>query len=688
MDLVSLKAAATSIRLLAADAVEASTTGHPGMPMGMAELGATLYGEILRHDPTAPGWPNRDRFVLSAGHGSLLLYSCLHLAGYALPLDEIKRFRRAGSITPGHPERELTPGVEVTTGPLGSGFGAAVGIALAERVLAGHFNREGVPIFDHHTYVLSGDGCMMEGVTSEAASLAGHLRLGRLIVFYDSNRVSIEGPTDITFTENVAARFRAYGWNTLAGDGHDPEAIARLGAEARAEGTRPTLIVLSSRIGRGAPTMEGKHEVHGTPLGKEEIRAMRRSLGAPEDQDFWVDPRAYTWMAERARAGKALRLEWESLLAAWSARYPELRRELDEWLDPTSGARRGAAARLPVWKPGDKASTRDVGGKLLQAYADAIPSLLGGSADLGPTVRTEIKGYGDLQAPDYAGRTIRFGVREHAMGSVCNGLALHGGIRPYCATLVVFADYMRPAMRRAAIQGLPVIYILTHDSVFLGADGPTHQPVEHLASLRVMPNMRVLRPADAQEAAVAWQMALERTDGPTVIALSRQPIPVFAKADRKWETTVRRGAYVAREVRSADVVVVASGSEVAMAMDTAEGLTDVAVRVVSVLSLELLLAQPASFLARLLPPGVPVVALEAGVRSGWEALTSRRDHVLGIDRYGISGRADEVAQPLGFTPRALVSLIRKAHAGRPGKPGAGSSGSRQRARQPAAGRRR
>ena len=534
-----LEAAASSIRLLTVDALEASTTGHPGMAMGMADAGAVLFGEILKHDPARPDWLNRDRFVLSAGHGAMLLYSLLHLSGYGLPLEEIKRFRRIGSLTPGHPEYGHTVGVETTSGPLGAGFATAVGMAMAERIMAARYNEPGYEVFDNRTWVISGDGCMMEGVTSEAASLAGHHRLGKLTVFYDSNGISIEGSTDITFTEDVAARFRAYGWQTLEGSAHDMDQIRRLTAQAVAETEKPTLIVLKSVIGKGSPGMQGKHKVHGTRLGPEEAARTRLALGAPDAETmFHVHPEAYDYFAERRREWARRRAEWEGMFGDWSAAFPEKRRSLEANLarDPALLA----GIPWPEYSVGDSEAARATGGRVLEALAGSLESLVGGSADLASSNGTEIPGQNDFAPENPLGKSIRYGIREHAMGSITNGLRLYGGILPFAATLVMFVEYMRPPIRLAALMGLPVVYVTTHDSIFMGGDGPTHQPVEQVAGLRTIPNLRVLRPGDPQETVEAWKMALERNDGPTLLVLSRQNLVTFDKQDEAWRDRIRR----------------------------------------------------------------------------------------------------------------------------------------------------
>lgn len=656
-DFSALEKVASSLRILAMDAVEASGTGHPGMPLGCADLAAVIYGEVLRHNPEDPAWFDRDRFVLSAGHGSALLYGILHLCGYDLPLEEVKRLRRVGSLTPGHPEHGLTPGVETTTGPLGAGFATAVGMAIAEQKLAARFNDEHHSIVDHYTYVLSGDGCLMEGVSHEAASLAGHLGLGKLIVFYDSNEVSIEGPTSITFSENVRDRFAAYHWQTLEGDAHDLRGLLELVEEAHSEPSRPTLIELHSIMGKGAPNQEGGHKIHGSKLGPDEIRAAKSLMGAPPDEAFYVFPEAREYFERR-------RQRWISTYRAWHEGYREWRSadsaraaDFDAWLD--QGRSYYADVQLPTYTGGESVSARDAGGAVLNAYAKVVPNLIGGSADLSTSNKTEMPGFGVYSADEPLGRTIRYGVREHAMASITNGIQLHGGFRPFAATLFVFVDYMRPAMRLAALMELPVIYVLTHDSIYLGGDGPTHQAVEHLASLRIIPNMRVLRPGDPEETVLAWQMALDRADGPTSLVFSRQPLQVYQKFDRNWRDTVRDGAYVVLDAESPEVVLVATGSEVQMALDAAKLLAPRPVRVVSMLSRELFLSADEAHSASIIPPGCAVYAVEAGVAAGWERFTGGRpDRLFTIDRFGVSGRPQEVADHLGFTAANLADRVR------------------------------
>ncbi len=638
------------------DAVQAAKSGHPGLPMGMAELGALLYGELLSHDPSAPQWPNRDRFVLSAGHGSMLLYSLLHLSGYDLPLAELKRFRQLGSRTPGHPERGVVPGVETTTGPLGQGVANGVGMAIAERMLAARFNTPKHAVVDHYTFVLAGDGCMMEGVSSEAASLAGHLGLGKLILFYDSNRITIEGSTDLAFTEDVAARYRAYNWHVQTGDAYDFEGIALMVQAARADADRPSLIVLKSVIGKGSPHKAGSAEAHGAPLGEDEVKATRKALGLAEDAAFYVAPAATDYFASRRKSWEKRRRDWEQLFADWSRVHPELAGEWARW----HAAPRIDVKDLPKFEVGSKAATRNASGKVLNALAKIVPSLIGGSADLEPSNKSAISGAPDFQKSTWGGRNMHFGVREHAMGGVLNGMALHGGIRPYGATFLVFVDYMRPSVRLAALMKLPVIYIFTHDSIYVGEDGPTHQPIEQIGSLRLIPNVVVLRPADAEETAMAWKMALERTDGPTALALTRQDLAVLPRPSDEWRTTIARGAYVVREAQGAPrVVIVATGSEVELAVKAVEKLGDPGIRVVSMISRELFQKQDESFRQSLLPRGARRLVIEAGVSSGWEGIAGEGGRILSIDRFGESGPYKDVARAFGLTEENVMAEIGK-----------------------------
>ncbi len=655
MNKKALEAVAKTVRTLSMDGVQAANSGHPGLPMGCADLGAVLFSDLMNHDPAHPGWANRDRFVLSAGHGSMFLYSLLHLTGYGLSRKDLMNFRQIDSLTPGHPEYGHTVGVETTTGPLGAGVSNAVGMAMAQEMMAARFNTEKHQVIDHYIYALAGDGCMMEGLTSEASSLAGHLGLGKLIVFYDSNKVTIEGSTELAFTEDVTARYAAYGWQTLSGDAHDFENIADLVTLARAEKGKPTLIMLKSKIGRGAATMEGSPKTHGAPLGADEIRATREKLGIPAEADFWVDPEAVSYLDQRRKEWARNFEEWTGLFEAWAKANPDKKQLWDRF---ASGQADLSEVAFPDFKVGDKMATRSASGKVLNAIAAAVPNLVGGSADLAPSNNTAMPEQGDFSVKTPEGRTIHFGVREHAMGGILNGITLYGGLRAFGGTFLVFADYMRPAVRLAALMGLPVIYVFTHDSIFVGEDGPTHQPVEHLASLRIIPNLRVLRPADAQETALAWTMAMERNDGPTVLALTRQNLEVFSKADENWRETARRGAYIVKDCEGTpDLVLAASGSEVNLVLAAAALRPEKKIRVVSVISLELFLSQDRPFRQSLIPSGVRTITAEVGVRTGWESLVSSPEDMVSLDRFGISGPGEQVAAKLGFTPERIAEMI-------------------------------
>ena len=658
MNTTALSAVANSVRSLAMDAVEKAKSGHPGLPLGCAELAAVLYGEILRHDPSSPQWLDRDRFVLSAGHGSMLLYSMLHLSGYAVSAQDITEFRQLGSKTPGHPEWGLTPGVEATGGPLGQGLGNAVGMAIAERILAAKFNSPQRRIVDHYTYVLASDGDMMEGVSAEAASLAGHLGLGKLIVFYDSNKITIEGSTDLAFSEDVLARFAAYGWHTESGSMYDVEAIVRLVEESKRVTDRPSIIRLASVIGKGAPTKAGSAKAHGEPLGPEEVKATKAALGIPEGAQFYVFPEARAYFQEKLPGCSARRIAWEKDLAAWKRENPAQRAEWEQWVEKPHVEL--PAKALVDFASGESIASRAAGGKVLNVLADLVPNLFGGSADLAPSNNTNLKDKGDFSRSNPLGRNFHFGIREHGMGAIVNGMAYHGGVRPFCATFLVFSDYMRASIRVAAIAKLPVVYVFTHDSIFVGEDGPTHEPVEQLAALRAIPNLRVLRPADAAETEIAWRIAYERMTGPTALALTRQALPLLSKADAAWRTTIRRGAYVVSECSGApEIVIVATGSEVHAAVKAAESLGNKKVRVVSMISRELFEAQDAAFRSSLVPTGAKKVVFEAGVSMGWKSPFDDSTLVVSIDRFGESGPYQKVAAHLGITAENLAQKIKE-----------------------------
>ncbi|MCA1949793.1 MAG: transketolase [Treponema sp.] len=652
MNTKALEKVALSVRSLSMDAIQKANSGHPGLPLGAAELGAILYGELLRHDPSDPAWVDRDRFVLSAGHGSMFLYSLLHMSGYPITLDDIKSFRQIGSPCAGHPEYGAAPGIETTTGPLGQGMATAVGMAIAEAYLAAHFNTPSHQIINHYTYTLVGDGCLQEGVSAEASSLAGHLKLGKLIAFYDSNKITIDGSTDLSFTEDVAKRYEAYGWQVLKGSMYNFDEIADLVAKAKAETSKPSLIILTSIIGKGAPNKQGSHSVHGAPLGADEIAAARAALGIPSE--FYVAPEAQEYFAQKRQEWKKARSEWQSLFDAWSLANPEKRAEWDAFFAATPGT-----FTDPAFALGEKIATRTASNKVLVEAARAIKNLVGGSADLQSPNAVAIPEAGVFGPVQRNGRYIHFGIREFGMAAISNGIQLHGGLRAFCATFLVFADYLRPALRLSALMKQPVIYVLTHDSIYIGEDGPTHQPIEHLASLRAIPNVRVLRPADAEETSLAWKMAIERTDGPTVLALTRQNVPVFSKADPDWRETIKTGAYIVKKpAGKADVVIIATGSEVPMALAAAEKVQGKQVQVVSMISRELFEQQPAEIKNAIVPKGVRTVVVEAGSRMGWEAWAKGAD-ILSVDRFGESGPGDKVAEHLGFTVEALVGILNR-----------------------------
>jgi len=587
----------------------------------------------------------------------MLLYSLLHLSGYPLRLEDIKEFRQLGSKTPGHPEYGRTVGVETTTGPLGQGVANAVGLAIAERMLGAAFNTD-KKVIDHYTYALAGDGDMMEGISAEASSLAGHLGLGKLIVFYDSNRITIEGSTDLSFSEDVAGRYQAYGWQTLEGDAYDIEGILKLVETAKRESSKPTLILLHSTIAKGSPNMAGSHNTHGAPLGEEEVQAAKRALGVPE-QPFYIPEEALSYFRSKHEGWQQNYRSWQELFAAWSNENPEKRKIWDRVFGPTDLS----DAVFPSFKVGDIMATRKASGAVLNAIASSVPQLVGGSADLAPSNNTLLKDFSSFQADTPEGRNMHFGIREHGMGGIVNGMALHGGLRPYCATFMVFSDYMRPSIRLAALMGLPVIYVFTHDSVFVGEDGPTHEPVEHLAALRAIPNLLVLRPADAQETAQAWRMALERTDGPTALSLTRQNLTVFSKEDSKWAQHCTYGAYIASEAASAaepQLVLVATGSEVNLALEAKEALGSAGkkARVVSMPCRELFLRAPEEYRKSLIPDSALPVLLESGISQGWAAVVGADAEMVTIERFGESAPADKIAELLGFTPEAVAQRIK------------------------------
>ena len=667
-----------TIRFLSVDAVQKANSGHPGMPLGAAPMAYALWTRLLKCNPRNPAWADRDRFVLSAGHGSMLLYSLLHLSGYDLSLEDIKNFRQWASKAPGHPERGHTPGVEVTTGPLGQGFANAVGMAIAEAQLAARYNRPDHEIVDHHTYAIVSDGDLMEGVACEAASLAGHLELGKLICLYDDNRVTLSAGTDITFSEDRAARFEAYGWHTsFVANGNDIAAVEAALRAARAQTSRPSLILVRTHIGFGSPNKHDSFEAHGSPLGVDEVRLTKERLGWPIEPPFLIPEAALAHMREALMRGERDEAAWNARMQAYAQAFPELAEELQCRLRGELPA--GWDADIPVFPADAKGmATRAASGKVMNAFAAKLPALTGGSADLDPSTKTSLKGLGDFnprlvpgedaQGSDgggwsRAGRNLHFGVREHAMGAIVNGLAAHGGFIPYGATFLIFSDYMRPAIRLAALMGLHVVHVFTHDSIALGEDGPTHQPIEQLASLRAIPGLTLLRPADANEVAVAWKVAVESRDRPVLLALSRQDLATLDRSRCASADGLRRGAYVLSDAkdRPLALILIASGSEVGLIVAAAQRLQGdgIGVRCVSMPSWDLFDAQPQSYRDDVLPPGVPArLAVELGVAQGWQRYIGDRGEMLGIDRFGASAPAETLLREYGFTVDNVVARAR------------------------------
>ena len=651
--------AIATLRFLAVDMVEAANSGHPGAPLGLAPLAHLLWSRHLRFDPADPAWPNRDRFVLSCGHASALLYALLHLAGYDLPLDELRRFRQLDSRTPGHPEHGHTPGVETTTGPLGQGLGNAVGMALAERALAARFNRDGFPLFDHRIWVFASDGDLMEGVASEASSFAGHQRLSQLKVFYDSNGITIDGSTALAFSEDVAARYRAYGWRVLeVGDGNALEPLEEAISAAESEAERPTLVVVRTQIGYGSPK-QNSAAAHGAPLGAEAALATRRALAWAEEESFRVPEAARAVYAETTARNRPRRAAWFELVAGYRTAYPELGTELDRRLAGELPAHWDAD--LPRYPRDAKpVATRAASGKALNALARRVPELLGGSADLSESNNTLLEGEAALLPASPHGRNLHFGVREHAMAAVMNGMALSGLVRPYGGTFLIFSDYLRPALRLAALMGLPVVYVFTHDSIFLGEDGPTHQPIGHLAALRAIPNLVTLRPGDARETVAAWRVAMARRDGPTALALTRQKLPVLGETEERADAEVALGAYVLWESKVGGqdgVIFLATGSELHLALEAGKRLAarGIPTRVVSMPSWELFERQPAAYRNSVLPPAIRRrISVEAGSPLGWHRWVGPEGEVHGLEGFGASAPAEALAERFGLTVAAVL----------------------------------
>jgi transketolase len=644
-----------AIRFLSVDAVQKANSGHPGMPLGAAATAYTVWTKHLRFNPKDPSWPNRDRFILSAGHASMLLYSLLYLTGYDVSMDDLKSFRQLGSITPGHPEAHHTPGVEVTTGPLGQGFGNAVGFAIAEAHLAATYNR-GAEVVDHYTYVMASDGDMMEGVSSEAASMAGHLKLGKLIVLYDDNKVSLAAKTDVTFTEDIISRFQAYNWHTEFVDihhGNDVETIDRAITQAKEMTDRPSLIVVRTHIGYGSPKQDS-FKAHGEPLGPEDVKATKEKLGWPLEPDFYVPDDVLNFYRQAIPRGAQLQAQWQREYDAWKSANPGLAAQFERTL-----AKR-APSDIP-WptinkENGDDLATREAGGMVMNAIAAGVPELVGGSADLDPSTKTYLKDQGDFQPDNYAGRNIHYGVREHAMAAINNGLALHGGLLPFGATFLNFLDYMKGAVRLACINKVRCYYVLTHDSVFLGEDGPTHQPIEHLAHMRAIPNLYVVRPADSLETLEAWKLMVEAKEGPWALILSRQKLPYLG--DRRAD--VARGAYVLVDTeRTPDLILIATGSEVSLAVRAAALLKErgMDTRVVSMPCWELFEQQDQAYRDQVLPPDVTArMSIEAAATFGWERWVGTRGYCYGIDHFGTSAPAAAIAKEYGFTPEHIARV--------------------------------
>ncbi len=647
-----LDAVALSLRMLSADAIRKANSGHPGLPLGLAELGALLFAEVMNHNPSNPKWGDRDRLVLSAGHGSMWLYSLLHLSGYNLSLQQLQRFRQLGSKTPGHPEYGHTEGVETTTGPLGAGFANAVGMAMAEKMLAKKFNVGG-KIVDHYTYVVSGDGCMMEGITSEAASLAGHLGLGKLIVFYDSNQISIEGSTDLAFSENVGARFRAYNWHVQQASAYNYDSLRKAISEAKKE-KKPSIIVCKSIIGKGAGNMlQGTEKVHGSPLPAEAIAKMKKNMGVDPKKNFYIDPKATALFKEQKQERAKQEQEWNKKVQAWKKKNTALGKEWDNFLAEKTGS-----IKWPTYKVGDKTATRKANGACIKAISDAVDWFAGGSADLQPSNNTHMPAKKSFFAHSPEGRVLHYGVREHAMGAIVNGLNLHGGLKVFGATFLVFADYMRPSLRLASLMRLPSIFIFTHDSIFVGEDGPTHQPVEHVPSLRLIPNLRVFRPGDAEESVLSWKLALSKKKDPNVLLFTRQDLEIYPK-QKGWMEQAKKGAHVLTGSSSCDLVLVATGSEVNLALAAAKELKKQRknVRVVSMLCKELFDEQTLSWRQSVIPKNAKVVIVEAATPMGWDSLRPI-GHIC-IDGFGSCGPAGDLKKHFGLEAAAVAKKVKE-----------------------------
>ncbi|MDN3449377.1 transketolase [Planococcus sp. APC 3906] len=653
--------AVTTIRTLSIDAIEKANSGHPGLPMGAAPMAYTLWTKHMNHNPKNPNWFNRDRFVLSAGHGSMLLYSLLHLSGYGLELDEIKNFRQWDSKTPGHPEYHHTVGVEATTGPLGQGIGMAVGMAMAERHLSATYNKDNMDVIDHHTFSLCGDGDLMEGVAGEAISLAGHLKLNKLVVLYDSNDISLDGDLGMSFSENIQKRFESYGWNYLrVDDGNKLDDLSEKIAQAKQSTDKPTLIEVKTVIGYGAPNKSGKADAHGAPLGEAEMKLVKEYYKWTFDEDFYVPEEVYeTFNKATEELGGNAEKAWNELFAKYEAAHPELAQQLQKAIK--GELPENFDADFPVYEAGKKQATRASSGDMVNAIAKAVPSFFGGSADLAGSNKTTIKGGGDFDAENPTGRNIWFGVREFAMGTALNGMALHGGLNVFGGTFFVFSDYVRPAIRLAALMGLPVTYVFTHDSVAVGEDGPTHEPVEHLASLRAMPNLSVVRPADANETKAAWKLAVTAKGHPTLLVLSRQDLPVLEHSGELADSGVEKGAYVVSPAENPQALLLATGSEVSLAVSAQKQLAEegISVSVVSMPSWDRFEKQEKAYKQSVIPTTVKKrLAIEMGTSFGWERYTGDEGDILSIDRFGASAPGDRIMKEFGFTPENVVAKVK------------------------------
>lgn len=653
---------AKSIRSLSIDAIEKAKSGHPGLPLGAAEVVALLYAKILKHNPKNPDWINRDRFVLSAGHGSMLLYSALHLAGYDVSLDDIKNFRTPDSKCAGHPEYGHCPGVEATTGPLGQGISMAVGMAVAEKMLEARFNTSEFKIFDHYIYSLVGEGCLMEGVSNEASSFAGNNKLNNLIVFYDKNQITIDGNISITFTDDIKKRYESYHWNVIETTMYDFAKIEQAVSSAKLQ-DKPTLIILDSVIGKGAPTVEGTSKAHGAPLGVEGAAKAKTALGLDPEKFFAVDEKAYEYFKKRQSDFSKAEEDWKKLFDNYAKKQPEKYGELISYFDEAAVAKKISSVELPVYAEGDSISTRVASGKALNAVAKKFAALVGGSADLEGSNCTKLENEAYFSPADYAGKSIHFGIREFAMAAICNGIALHKPLHPFCATFLIFSDYLKPALRLSALMKLPVIYVLTHDSIYVGEDGPTHQPIETIAMLRSVPNCYVLRPCDAEETNEAWKFAMQSKTTPVCLILSRQNLPVVKKHDTHWKENFSKGAYtVHKPDGKIDITILATGSEVSLALDALKLSKNKNVQIISVTCKELLEQMKQGELETLFDGKLEsrkVITCEAGIRQGWEHWCKDKHNCFSLECFGLSGKGSEVASRLSFTAQDLACLIDK-----------------------------